>query len=61
MFEFVVLVVEGDDQALEFGLQIGDLFIEGVDFALGLSFVADFEGIYFLCEHEDAVLGHMFG
>lgn len=61
MFELVIAVAEVDTDLLELCLKIGDLFFEGVNFALGFSSVAYFKGIDFLGEHEHAILGHVFG
>ena len=61
MLELEIAVVEGDWHALEISLEIWDLFVEGVNFSLGVSFVSDFEGVDFLGEHEDSVLGHVLG
>ena len=61
MFELVIAVTKANTHLLELCLKIGDLFFEGVNFALGFSSVAYFKGIDFLGEHEHAILGHVFG
>ena len=60
MFELVIAVTEANTHLLELCLKIGDLFFEGVNFALGFGSVADFKRIDFLGEHEHTILGHVF-
>lgn len=56
-----MFVVEPYRHPLQFGLEGGDLLVEGVEFAFGLGAVPDVQAVYFFGQHEHPVFGDVFG
>jgi hypothetical protein len=61
VLQLAVLIAETDDHGLKFLLQIADLSIQGIEFSLGLSLLADLEAVDLLSEHQHAILREIFG